>query len=115
MEDFLSDNDKNYEVQLTTSKKEPRIPNEGHLTIDVYQTDDDVVVRSAIAGASRDNIDIAVTQDMITIKGRREPEDRIKPSDYFHRRFIGAIFPGLLFCRKILMRKAPEPIIRMVF
>ncbi len=86
MEDFLNENsDKNYDVQLTSTKKESRSSSEGHLTIDVYQTEDDIVVQSTIAGASRDNIDISVTQDMITIKGRREPEERIKTSDYYHQ------------------------------
>lgn len=82
-ENFLDD-DKNFQVQLTSSKK-PFSSNEGHLTIDVYRTEDEIVIQSTIAGAKRDDIDIAVTQDMVTIKGRREPEERIKPSDYDHQ------------------------------
>ena len=82
MEELLDD--KNYEVQLTSTKKAQN-GNEGHLTIDVYRTEDEIVVQSTIAGAKRDDIDINVTQDMITIKGRREPEERISPSAYDHQ------------------------------
>jgi len=83
--DFLEDNEQNYEVALASAKKEHRVTNEGHLTVDVYQTDDDIVVQSTIAGSSADDIDISVTTDMITIKGRREPDEDIRPSDYFHQ------------------------------
>ncbi|OGN32750.1 MAG: hypothetical protein A3I39_02495 [Candidatus Yanofskybacteria bacterium RIFCSPLOWO2_02_FULL_47_9b] len=90
IEDFSSD-DKNYEVQLTSAKKPPS-GNEGHLTIDVYRTDDEIVVQSTIAGAKRGDIDINVTQDMITIKGHREPEEHIKPSGYDHQELYWGAF-----------------------
>ena len=88
MEDLFSeDQDRNYGVELTAVKKEtkPANANEGHLTVDVYQTEDEIIVQSTIAGASADDIDISVTTDMVTIKGRRLPEEHIKPSDYFHQ------------------------------
>jgi HSP20 family protein len=83
-QDFLSE-ESNYEVQLTASKKPRNSGNEGHLTIDVYRTEDDIVIQSTIAGAKRDDIDINVTQDMVTIKGHREPEEPIKSSAYDHQ------------------------------
>src|SRR5258706_8106222 len=86
MEDFFSeDSDRAYGVELAVSKKEPKSSHEGHLTVDVYQTDDEIIVQSTIAGASADDMDIAVTTDMVTIKGRREPEENIKTPDYFHQ------------------------------
>lgn len=81
-----------YEVELTSSKKKPASSNEGHLTIDVYRTDDDIVVQSTIAGAKRDDIDINVTQDMITIKGSRVPEERVNQSSYDHRELYWGSF-----------------------
>ncbi len=66
-------------------KKEARPKNEGHLTIDVFQTENEIVVQSTIAGADSEDIDVSVTKDMVTIRGKREPEHKVKPSDYFHR------------------------------
>jgi len=58
---------------------------EGELPIDMYQTGDKVVIRALIAGVSPDDLDIAITRDMVTIKGSRE-EDRESPDeDYYHR------------------------------
>jgi HSP20 family protein len=91
MEDFLSD-DNQPQATLTASKKEPRDTNEGHLTVDVYQTDDDIVVRSTIAGARIEDIDIQVTQDMVTIKGHRKPEEHISPEGFFHRELYWGAF-----------------------
>lgn len=85
MNEFENENNQNFEVELTASKKPTKATNEGHLTVDVFQTEDEIVVQSTIAGASKENIDISVTQDMVTIKGRREPETPIKPSNYFHQ------------------------------
>ncbi len=76
--------DEQYNVQLASYKK-PRNGNEGHLTIDVYRTEDEIVIQSTIAGAKRDDIDIAVTQDMVTIKGHRIPEEGVRPSSYDHQ------------------------------
>jgi len=94
MEDFFLDNNEAYEypVSLTASKKNVQTKNEGHLTVDVYQTDDDIVVRSTIAGAKIEDIDIQVTQDMITIKGNRKPEEQIDLDGFFHRELYWGTF-----------------------
>jgi HSP20 family protein len=77
--------DDNIEVTLASVKKEPRQENEGQLTIDVFQTEDDVVIQSTIAGVSDKELDISVTNDMVTIKGARMPEQKIRPSDYYYQ------------------------------
>ena len=81
MADYFED--ENLEVELTSAKKEPSRVAEGHLTIDVFQTEDDVVIQSTIAGADTNDLDISVTNDMVTIKGKRAPEQKIKSSDYY--------------------------------
>src|SRR3989344_2417647 len=83
MEDFM-END-NLEVTLTSTKKESRQESEGQLTIDVFQTEDDVVIQSTIAGVSDKDLDISVTNDMVTIKGTRMPEQKVRPSDYYYQ------------------------------
>ncbi len=44
---------------------------EGQLSIDVIETPDHIVIRSAIAGVSAENLDISVTQDTVTVRGTR--------------------------------------------
>ena len=83
MEDFFEDD--NPEITLASTKKTPRQENEGQLTIDVFQTEDNVVIQSTIAGVSDKDLDISVTNDMVTIKGSRTPEQKIRSSDYYYQ------------------------------
>src|SRR3989338_5783191 len=90
MEDFF-END-NLEVRLASAKKEPRQESEGQLTIDVFQTEDDVVIQSTIAGVSDKDLDISVTNDMVTIKGTRMPEQKIGSSNYYYQELYWGAF-----------------------
>ena len=84
MEDYIN-NDQNIIAELAVKKTKSKSDDEGHLTIDVFQSEDEIVIQSTIAGADPDNIDVSVTKDVVTIKGFREPPQKIKPSDYLHR------------------------------
>jgi len=57
----------------------------GQLAVDVYQTNDDIIIKSTIAGVRTEDIDIAINNDMITIRGKREKEGVINEEDYFYR------------------------------
>jgi HSP20 family protein len=58
---------------------------EGQLTIDVYQTESDIVIKSTVAGVSADDIDITVTGDMVTVRGKRSPDEDIPPESYYYQ------------------------------
>ncbi len=58
-------------------------PLEGQLAIDVYQTADDVVIKAPIAGVKPEHLDIAVTDETVTIKGERKDEMTEAHRDYF--------------------------------
>ena len=58
---------------------------EGQLTVDVYQTPDEIVVESAIAGVKPDDIDVDVTSDSISIRGARRHEKQVKDEDYLYQ------------------------------
>lgn len=56
---------------------------EGQLAIDVYQTNDDVIIKAPIAGVKPENLDVSVTDGVLTIKGERKQEENIKEHDFF--------------------------------
>lgn len=58
---------------------------EGQLTIDVYQTANDIIVKSTIAGVKPEDLDVSINNDMLTIKGTRRNDARIKPEDYYYQ------------------------------
>jgi len=63
---------------------------EGELTVDVYQTSDMIIVKSMIAGVRPEDLDVTITRDMITIRGKRE-EERIENEDDF---FVRELYWG---------------------
>jgi len=65
---------------------------EGELTVDVYQTPDMIVVKSMIAGVRPEDLDVTITRDMITIRGKREEERVENDDDYFVRELYWGSF-----------------------
>ena len=60
-------------------------PGDGELTVDVYQTPSDIVIKTMVAGVRPEDLDISITRDMVTIKGKRESDRVVRDEDYFHR------------------------------
>ncbi len=65
---------------------------DGELTVDVYQTSDMLVIKAMIAGVRPEDLDISITRDMVTIKGKREEEKTAKDDDYFIRELYWGSF-----------------------
>jgi len=55
------------------------------LSLDMYETADAVVVKTAVAGVKPEDIDISVTGDVLTIKGETTTEEEIEEESYFRR------------------------------
>lgn len=58
---------------------------EGQLSVDVYQTEDSLVVRSTIAGVKHEDLEITLNDDVITIRGKRFQEHEVPKEDYFYQ------------------------------
>lgn len=58
---------------------------DGQLTIDVYQTSTDIVIKSTIAGVKPEDVDVSISNDMITIRGERKLEEKISDDNYYYR------------------------------
>ena len=59
--------------------------------IDVKDETDAITVRADIPGIKKEDLDITVQQDLLTLKGERKEETEKKGKDYYHaERFYGA-------------------------
>ena len=56
---------------------------EGQLALDIYQTPGQIVIVAPIAGVKLSDIDVSVTEDVLTVKGKRYLEFDIPEEDYF--------------------------------
>jgi len=77
---------------------------EGQLSVDVYQTKDEIIIKSAVAGVDPDELDISINNDMITIRGSRQQEEEIDSKNYFYQEcYWGA------FSRSIILPQEVKP------
>lgn len=58
---------------------------EGQLTIDMFQTKDNVIIKSTIAGVKPEDIDVTIANDMVTIRGERKRDFEASSEDYFYQ------------------------------
>lgn len=65
---------------------------EGELAVDVYQTPSHIIVKAMIAGVRPEDLDVAITRDMVTLKGKREKHTEGGGSDYFFQELYWGAF-----------------------
>lgn len=66
------------------SREWPTQP-EGQLTVDVYQTPNEIVIQSTIAGVKPEDLDITIANDMVSIRGKRVREDRVPEENFYYQ------------------------------
>ncbi len=77
------------------------------LAVDVYETDQDVVVKSSVPGVKPDDIDITITGDTLTIKGETKSEEKVEKANYIRQeRRYGAFSRSLTLPTTIVAEKA---------
>jgi HSP20 family protein len=60
-------------------------PAAGTLAVDVYETDEDVVVKASVPGVDPEELDISITGDTLTIKGETRAEEEVEEESYVYR------------------------------
>jgi len=58
---------------------------EGQIALDVYKTKDKIVVICPMAGVNPDEVNVSITDDVLTIRGERKLEEEINEEDYYAR------------------------------
>ena len=53
-------------------------------SIDVAETDEEIVVTAELPGVKQDEVDITITDDVLTLKGEKKEEKEVKEKNY-HR------------------------------
>jgi HSP20 family protein len=84
---FFKNQKNNTDEQFDTLNALISLPSstEGRLAIDVYKLGNALVVRSTIAGANIDDLDLSIDGDILSIKGKRSEPDDIDYLDYLYR------------------------------
>jgi len=65
---------------------------EGQLAVDVYQTPTHVIVRTMIPGVKKEDVEISLSRDMLTVRGTRKEESEVSDQDYYHKELYWGSF-----------------------
>ena len=113
-EDEYRENDPGERKEI--QKPAPEVPDEdwveeevgeGQLTVDVYNTPNEIIIKAIVAGVRPDQLDISITRDMVTIRGRREEEKEVTEEDYFYRElYWGSFARTILLPQEIEVEQA---------
>src|SRR6185503_4001966 len=71
MEDWLSEWD-----------KVDWLSQHGELAVDVFQTDKEIILKSAVAGVKPGDLDVSINNDVLTIRGKRSREEKVDRHEY---------------------------------
>ena len=63
----------------------PTVQGGGALAIDVYETEDSVVVTTSVPGVNPEDIDITITGNVLTIKSETKVEKKVEKGDYLRQ------------------------------
>ncbi len=59
------------------------VEDEGQLAVDVYQTEDALVLVAPIAGVDPANLEVSITDEIIAIRGARTQQQQVPNENYF--------------------------------
>lgn len=83
-------------TQAPNSQWEDEATPEGELAVDVYQTNDSIIIQAMVAGVASDDLSVSVTREMVTIKGKREAPKGISPENYFYQELYWGAFSRVI-------------------
>lgn len=64
----------------------------GELAVDVFQNPTHIIIKAMIAGVKPEDLDVSITRDMVTIRGRRERHTEGGGSDFFFQELYWGAF-----------------------
>ena len=80
------------EAAVHQPEEEQTPDEEGELTVDIYNKGDTIVIQSTVAGVKPEHLDVAITDDMVTIRGRRDRADNVQEDNYYYKELFWGTF-----------------------
>lgn len=76
-----------FEPTLRRRRWWPKPSEEGIIvpSINMYDRKNEIVVKAEIPGVEKDNIDLSITKDGLTLKGEFKKDEEVKEEDYYSR------------------------------
>ncbi len=65
---------------------------EGELAVDMFQTPTEIIIKTMVAGVKPEDLDINITRDMVTVRGKRMESYESEENDFFHKELYWGSF-----------------------
>jgi len=92
--------------------EELRMPGAGELVtletpaVEIYDEKDDIVVKAELPGLKKEDLEINMSGDILTIKGEKKKEEEVKEKDYYYsERSYGSFERSLEIPQKVVPDK----------
>jgi len=73
----------NQKIQVENNQEDWMEEYEGQLALDVYQDEENVIIKAPIAGVKPTDLEISITEELVAIKGTRKEAVEINKDSYF--------------------------------
>ena len=83
---------------------------DAELSVDVYQTPDEIVIKTMTAGVRPEDLDISKSREMVTIRGKREETRGIQEDNYFHKELFWGAFSRTIILPQEIDIEAAEAV-----
>ncbi len=92
------------ETDKAPSKEKSWLSKNGELSVDVYKTDNEIIIQAPVGGVKKEDLDIVTEKDIIIIKGKRERPKGDKINEFY----VQECFYGN-FQREIILPEETDP------
>ena len=77
--------DRLFEDSFVTRRGFPALWNGDTLALDVYETEESLVIKTSLPGVKPEEVDITVTDDVLTIKGEAKSDEKVENANYLRQ------------------------------
>ncbi|MBT7736343.1 Hsp20/alpha crystallin family protein, partial [Candidatus Peregrinibacteria bacterium] len=70
---------------LPHDDKTPLKKEVGQLSVDIYHTDKEIVILAPVAGVTKEDVKLSITEDVLVIRGERDPVEAVDEENYYTR------------------------------
>jgi len=85
LEEEGNDDEEPEPINKKEVKEEIKEEEEGELAVDVYEDNEEIFVQAMIAGVEVKDLDVSISRDLVTIKGRRNNLANVPNENYYNK------------------------------
>lgn len=75
--------------------------------VDIFDDGDNIVIQAIVGGVKDEDLDVQVTDEMVTIKGSRERHQEIREDNYYYRElYWGSFTRSIILPQEIIADEA---------